>query len=183
MSRLMNRSILAGVLLLATVPAWAQQSASYKQEEHSLNAGGTPMGGASPGSSSYRIGLSSLGDDPSLAAATSASFILQGGFVGSHPAPGEVTNLHFISETVLEWDPDPAVGFYNIYRDMIGNLSGLGFGNCQQPMVTAPTAMDTDPLSAGSAYFYLVTAENTLNQEGIKGYRGDGTLRLGTTCP
>jgi len=179
----MKRSIIAGAIVLAALPAWAQQSASYKQEEHSFNAGGTPEGGASPASIGFRIGLSSLGDDPALAAATSASFLLQGGFVGSHPDPGEVTNLHFTSGTVLEWDPELSVGVYNLYRDAVGNLGGLGFGNCQQPNLPAPTATDTGTPSRGGAYFYLVTAENTLSKEGIKGYQGDGTLRLGTICP
>ncbi|RMF71809.1 MAG: hypothetical protein D6738_13060, partial [Acidobacteria bacterium] len=57
---------LAAVLLVlaaaAAGPATAQQSASYRMDEHVLNQGGRPAGGVTASSASYRVSLDSLGE-------------------------------------------------------------------------------------------------------------------------
>ena len=179
----MRHKILLSLLLSCSVPVFAQQSTNYKLEEHVFNAGGSPDGGTFLSSPGFKIALSSLGDGLIASALTSPSYLVQGGFVGGHPAAGEVTNLVFADELTLEWDPEPSVGVYNLYRDLMSNFAGLGFGNCQQPGLLVETATDMDPVPPGDAYFFLVTAENTLFQEGIKGTQGNGNARLGPTCP
>ena len=42
---------------------------------------------------------------------------------------------------------------------------------------------DTHELETGEGYFYLVTAENRLDEEGTKGFSHDGPEREGTVCP
>ena len=92
-------------------------------------------------------------------------------------------NLVFTDETTLEWDSVSSAGTYNLYRDLLSNLAALGYGNCQQSGLSATTAQDPDTVPPGDAFFYLVTAETSLLQEGPKGLRSGGGLRLGSTCP
>ena len=54
--------ILAIVVLVATPPALAQQSASYRLDETVLNQGRAPQAGTPLQSASYRVSLASLGD-------------------------------------------------------------------------------------------------------------------------
>ena len=68
-------------------------------------------------------------------------------------------------------------------RDLISNIPGLGFGACAQQDLTSPTTDDTDAVPSGDAYFYLVTAENRLAENGTKGFQSDTTEREGTLCP
>jgi hypothetical protein len=76
------------------------------------------------------------------------------------------------------------VGIYNLYRDRISNLFGVNFATCEQEALTMPTAVDSDPPPTADGYFYLVTAENRLNEEGTKGFQSDGTERLNAApCP
>lgn len=179
----MRHAIILGLHLLFLVPAFGQQSTSYKAEERVLNAGGSPDGGMELTSAGYRVTLSSLGDGLLSMTLSSSSFQVHGGFVGGHKPPGEVMNLVFINETTLQWDPDSSAGTYNMYRDLLSNLGGMGYGNCQQTGLISPTTLDTDTVPPGDAFFYLVTVENTILQEGPKGFQGGGAARLGPTCP
>jgi len=45
------------------------------------------------------------------------------------------------------------------------------------------TDTDSDPLPVSGGFFYLVTAENRLAEEGTKGFTAEGAERLGTVCP
>ena len=72
---------------------------------------------------------------------------------------------------------DTSTGVYNLYRDPLSSLSGLGFGACQQLDLPTETATDVDVPSAGVGFFYLVTAENRLAEEGTKGFRSNGIER------
>jgi len=47
----------------------------------------------------------------------------------------------------------------------------------------ANSTTDGGPVSVGDGFFYLVTVVNRLGEEGGKGFRSDGTERLGTVCP
>ena len=173
------------LLLLGALPAFAQQSTHYKQEEHVVNAGGSPRSGQVLSSTGFRITLSSLGDGL-MSASGSSSFQVQGGFVAGHPAAGEILNLRFTDKTTLLWDPEPSVGSYNLYRGLLSNLPGLNFGTCEQENLLSPTTQDTtggEGLAPGDGFFYLITAENSLLKEGPKGFLSLGGPRLGSTCP
>ena len=156
----------ASLVLLALVlagTALAQQSASFKLEEHVLNSGGNPdAAGSILTSANFRISLDSLGQGIVAQALSSASFRLDSGFPETYAPADEVTGLLFADKS---------------------NLSGLGFGNCEQQDLTDETAMDGDTPAVNDAYFYLVTAKNRLDEEGTKGFRSNGDERTGTICP
>jgi hypothetical protein len=94
-----------------------------------------------------------------------------------------VQNLIFSSQDTLEWDASASSVVYNLYRGLTSDLPTLGFGDCLQPDVPAPTTADSDEPSSGAAFFYLVTTENSLQEHGTKGFQSDGTERMGAICP
>ena len=76
------------------------------------------------------------------------------------------------------------MGHYNLYRDLVSNLSGLDYGECDQYELPDESATDTDPVSVGDGFFYLVTVENRLGEEGTKGRHSDGSERPNPNfCP
>ena len=174
----MKKILLAVTLLLTAEPVLAQSSATYTLDEHTFNAGG-----GSASSASYSISLGSLGEGVTGTALGSDSYNMDGGFVPAYLPPKEVDGLHFLDHDNLEWSADPAAGSYNLYRDLVSNLSGLGYGNCAQQNLAVHSATDTDVAVPGDGYFYLATAVNRLVEEGGKGSDSDGTVREGTTCP
>ncbi len=161
----------------------AQQSASFKLTESSVNAGGHPGASANPASGSFRISLGSLGELGGEGALASASFRVAGGFGSLFPPPGEVPGLRFVDRTTLAWGAEKSAGSYNLYRDALAALSGGGFGACFRQQLAATTTSDSDPLAAGAGFFYLVTVENRLSEEGTKGWQSGGAERRGTFCP
>jgi len=74
-------------------------------------------------------------------------------------------------------------GAYNLYRDTLGSLSGLGYGACERQGLATNSATDSDAPASGGGFFYLVTAKNPLREEGTKGSDSDGLERTGTACP
>ena len=179
----MKRALTFLVLFLGGA-VLAQESASFKLTEHAFNAGGSPKDGVVLTSTSFQVTLSALGDTAAATASTSASFQLDGGFTTGYPPPGEVLLLLMNADAqTLVWSPEGSVGSYNLYRDFLSNLSGLGYGSCEQQNLTDMMTTDTDSLAIGEGYFYLVTAENRLSEEGTKGFDSDLTERMGLTCP
>jgi hypothetical protein len=85
--------------------------------------------------------------------------------------------------TTLSWPPEPMALTYNVYRDALSSVGSGGFGNCLQQGIAATSVADSDPLPAGGGFFYLVTAESGLAEEGIKGLLSSGAARRGTVCP
>ena len=162
--------------------ALAQQSASYTMSEHVFNNGGRPVGGAVAGSASHRITLDALGDTfgPGLLAGNTHQ--IGGGFATAYLPPGEVQGVRFSDKVTLLWNPEPSTGAYNLYRGTLPSLSGLAYGGCRAAEVANATTTDPDPAVQGEGFFYLVTAENLLEEEGIKGYRSSGALR-GNAAP
>lgn len=179
----MRRTLVLLAILGFGAPPWAQQSASFRLEEHAFNAAGHPDGSSSPTSSGFHVSLDAVGDCGSPSALSSASFHMDAGFVRAYPPPGEVSGLVFADRQTLEWNPERAVGTYNLYRDRVSSLAGLGFGGCWQQDLPGPTATDNDPVPSSDGFFYLPTAKNRLDEEGTKGFRSDGTERQGTACP
>ena len=172
------------LILLLALPALAQQSASYKLEEHVFNAGGHPENGTYLTSATYRIRLDALGDAVAGTALAGASFHMDAGFVPAYPPPGLVGGLHFPDHDTMAWDSEKSVGVYNLYRDLVSNLLSLGYGNCEQHSLTGATAVDATSPPSSDGYFYLVTAENRLGEEGSKGSDSGGTQRANPApCP
>lgn len=162
----------------------AQESASFKLKEHVLNAGGHPEAGTVVASASFEVSLDAIGEGAVSPGLGSASFNMGGGFLSAYPPPEEITGLIFTDKVTLEWDPEKSAGIYNLYRDLRSNLTGLGFGNCEQQELPSTTTMDSDPVPVSDGYFYLVTVENRLDEEGTKGFQTDGTQRNNAApCP
>ncbi len=179
----MRKRALSIALLLAATAVLAQESATYKLTEHVFNAGGHPSGASNPVSASYQITMGSIGDGLSARGLSSASYHTDAGFVMTYPPPGETTGLRFISKTGLAWDAEPSAGSYNLYRDLLSNLTGLGFGQCQQQGLASTTTNDAEAVPAGDGFFYLMTVENRVAEEGTKGAQSSGAERQGAACP
>ena len=109
---------------------------------------------------------------------------MDAGLVPAYPPPREVTGLVFLDDDTLHWDPEPSVGVYNLYRDTLPALPEGGYGSCDQQGLTTTGATDVaPPPGVGDGYFYLVTAENRLAEEGTKGFDTGAVERQGNACP
>jgi len=176
----------AGLVTLALAPALptlAQQSTNYRLDEHVLNAGGHPDNGAELTSTSFTVSLDSIGDGVVARGLSSSSFRMDAGFTNTYLPADEVAGLLFLDKQQLQWNPEPSVGVYNLYRDRISNLAGLGYGSCAQQDLTSAGATDSDPVPTADGYFYIVTAESRLGEEGSKGFQNGGVERQGSVCP
>ena len=177
------RVVTLSLLLLVADSAAAQQSSSFQLEEHVFNAGGHPAGEVLPASASFQVTLGSIGEGLCARSLSGPSFRMDGGFGAPYVPPREVGDLRFVDRESLEWDPEPSAGSYNLYRDSLSNLATLGFGGCEQQDLSDTAATDSDPVPAGDGHFYLVTANNLLDEEGTKGHQSDGSERTGSFCP
>jgi hypothetical protein len=178
----MKRVLIVLVLLLAC-QVLAQESANYQLTEYAFNAGGVPTGEV-PSSARFQITLASTGQNTAEVALSSTSFTMAAGFGSSYPPPGEVSGVVFGDKQTLQWDTEGSVGVYNLYRALMSNLLGLGFGNCEQQDLSDETATDNDPVPTNDGFFYLVTAENLLSEEGTKGSTSAGLERSNAQpCP
>lgn len=165
----MKRVLTVATVLLLAGSALAQESASYRLNEHVFNAGGHPEAGAILTSAGYRMTLDALGESVVGLGLSSASYRMEGSFAAGYPPPGEVHNLHFTDHTTLAWDAERSVGTYNLYRDLLGTLSGLGYGQCEEHGIQGEATTDPDTPDATDGFFYLVTARNRRGEEGTKG--------------
>jgi len=167
----------------ALVPALAQSSASYKLEEHVVNAGGHPANGTTMASANFRVTLDSIGEALVGAEMGSASYGMGSGFGIAYLPPGETGGMWFSDHDTMHWDAEPSAGAYNVYRDLMSSLAALGYGDCFAPGVSGTTGTDAGTPPASDGWFYLVTAENRLGEEGTKGWDSTPTQRQGTVCP
>jgi hypothetical protein len=151
-------------------------------QETSINNGGDPASGGILASTHYHVTLDAIGDGAVRAGLASASFHVDGGFVGDYRPAGEVTGVRFTNATTFQWNGDPSIGAYEIYR---GTTPFPGtYGTCFASNLTAQTDNDASSPSPGSTFFYIITARNRLQEEGTKGYRAHGTERTNTSpCP
>jgi len=173
--------LLLGVVLVCSVSA--QESTSYKLNEHTFNAGGNPADGVVLTSASYKITLDAIGDSVVQTGLSSSSYRMDGGFGSAYPPPGEVLELEFTDAQTLVWGRERSVGVYNLYRGLVDGLDGSVYGSCEEPNIATNTATDSDPVPSGDGYFYLVTAENRLGEEGTKGVDSSDSVRDGNVCP
>ena len=164
-------------------PAEAQSSASYRLSDHTFNAGGHPHQGTVLFSTNYRVTLDALGDGVVGIGLAGGPYRMDGSFGACYPPPGEVHGLTFLDKQTLEWNPEKSAGDYNLYRDTMSGLSGLGYGTCLQQELPGATTTDGDTPTSGDGYFYLVTVENRLAEEGPKGFDSNGDARQGNVCP
>ncbi|RMG43699.1 MAG: hypothetical protein D6718_11535 [Acidobacteria bacterium] len=167
----------------ARTSALAQQSASYRMDEHVLDQGGRPADGVTASSASYRVSLDSLGEGLVRAGLASATYHMDGSFGAAYPPPGEVLGLRFADQQTLAWSPERSVGVYEVYRDGLAAIAGGGYGTCWQQDVAGESVTDSDPIAPGEGFFYLVTARNRLDEEGTKGRDSAGSDRAGSACP
>jgi len=167
--------------VLAATPAVAQSSAHYRLEQGVFNAAGHPAQGVTLESASYRISLDSLAEDVVAVGLASASYQVDSGWAPAYRPPGLVEGLRFVSAETLEWEPVSGADSYNLYRSKL--IYVTDYGLCFEDNVTSTTTSDPEPPPDGGCFFYLVTAENSLNEEGSKGSTSDGEQRLGLTCP
>jgi hypothetical protein len=158
----------AGVLLIALSPAaLAQSSASFQIESGHLNAGGRPLQSALAASANFRISLDAIGSS----------------LPRRYRPPGEVIGLWFADDDTLIWTPERSTGAYNLYRDLVSALPLGTTGLCVQQQLHAATADDFALPGAAQAFFYLVTAENRIHEEGPKGNSSAGPRPNPTACP
>jgi len=178
-------TVLIGTLLAASwgTPAHSQPTAGYKISDHTFNAGGHPHQGTVMSSTNYHVTLDALGDAVVGLGLTGGSYRMDGSFGACYPPPGEVRDLTFADKQTLEWSPELSAGDYNLYRDSMSVLSGLGYGMCLQEDLPGATTTDGDTPSSGDGYFYLVTVKNRLDEEGPKGSDSYGAEREGNVCP
>ena len=182
------RALLICIALLALAgPTLAQTGVTYRLEEHTLNAAGHPDGGSLMTGASYQITLDAVGDSIAAYALMGSTFSMDAGLVPAYPPPGQVSGLLFTTETDLEWAAEGSLGDYNLYRDLMSNLTGLGYGACEQQGISGTTTTDSDAVPTSDGFFYLVTAMNSLAEEGTKGFQASGGVpgveRAGTMCP
>jgi len=173
-----------GVFLAAVVYAlgsFAQSSANYQLTESVFNAGGNPSPVLT--SASYAMTLDAVGDSVSGTNLASTSYSSDAGFAALFHPPGEVLDLRFTDSTHMAWDPESSVGSYNLYRGLVSGLSG-GYGSCLSSELAGESGVDASTPSSGQCFFYLVTAENRLAEEGTLGQTSSGVERTNPgPCP
>jgi hypothetical protein len=91
--------------------------------------------------------------------------------------------LDLPAPATLVWNPENSAGTYNVYRAAMSTLPSLAFGSCDQQGIVATSAAAGANPPAGTGFFYLVTVENSLGEEGTKGFQGGGAQRAGSACP
>jgi hypothetical protein len=181
----MRKPLIFLILLASAGGAWAQTSASYRLEEHVLNAGGNPADGTTLASTGYQMTLDSVGEAFAAGPATSASFSAESGFSRAYPPAGEVENLQLLSDAeTLAWDAQGSAGSYHLYRDLLTALSDASHGICHEADIAGQTTSDTEVPPLDDAYFYLLSVVNRLGEEGTLGAGSDLLERdTFTACP
>lgn len=177
-------ALVAVSLSLARPQAWAQSSPSYRLTGQVLNAGGRPEQAIVPASPGYRLTLESIGGDFSGVAQSAPSYRISGGLAALGAPPGEVAGLEVLPDRVtLQWSAEPRSMVYNVYRGALATPPG-GFGICVHARVEATVVVEAEDPPVGAGFFYLVTGENLLEEEGTKGSTSDGTERANPApCP
>ena len=175
---------LGGALLVLTLPALAQTSASYQITESAINCGGDPQNGTVLTSASFRVTLDAIGDAVAGGPLASSSYSSDVGLPPSLKPPGEVLSLHFTDKSTLVWQPENSVGSYRLYRGLLTALPG-SYGTCLTPAgVTTEQTTDATTPSPGQCFVYLVTARNRISEEGTMGSTSSGTPIPNTSpCP
>ena len=103
--------------------------------------------------------------------------------------PGEVTGVRWLDDVFKEtllWDAEPSAIEYHIYRQDVTTLSYSGFATCADgldPDRTDTQLVDANTPSSGSAFSYLISAEDANGEEGTLGYAAAAERSNFTPCP
>ena len=100
--------------------------------------------------------------------------------------PGDVPGERWVDKVTLEWGVVSCTTEYHIYRGPLTGLSSGDYGSCLDaidPDRTDTTLLDTTFPDLGKGLFYLITAENSLGQEGTLGYASSGERPNLSPCP
>ncbi|MDH3629295.1 MAG: right-handed parallel beta-helix repeat-containing protein [Acidobacteriota bacterium] len=87
--------------------------------------------------------------------------------------PGDVANLFWSDSQTLEWDAAASATEYHIYRDFLGTLGYAAFGTCRDDLDgnrTDTLLSDGELPAPGTAFFYLISAEDGGGAEGSIGF-------------
>lgn len=169
-------------VLNVSILVFAQSAGNYVQDEHIFNEGGNPLQGQVLASTNFIITLDAVGQSLGLTELSGSSFQMQAGFVPAYPPPLETLNLKFVTKTQMIWDHEKSVGTYNIYRGNGDNFAP--FGACMSKSLPSENGQDSEIPAPNQFFYYLVTAENQIEEEGTKGYESDGTERINAApCP
>jgi hypothetical protein len=169
---------------LSIVAVLAQTSPSYRVDEWTVHAGGHPLGGFGLASTSYRMSLDAVGEIPIAPLLHSTGYSIDVGFARSYPPPLEVREVVALGDkATFAWAPDRSVGSYRVYRGLLRELPG-SYGACRIADISADHVMLEETPNVGQTFFYLVTAQNTLLEEGPTGYDSAGASRVVSgPCP
>lgn len=160
----------------------AQTSASYKMQESVFNAGGRPNQGTVATSASFRVTIDAVGDGVIGTGLGSTSYHMAAGFAAPHRPPGEVQGLAVLGDKqTFQWDWEPTSTAFDVYRDPL-SLLPTEFGSCQASRVATNSWADANVPTAGAGWFYLVTGENDLWEEGTMGAE-TGPIERPNTAP
>src|SRR5262245_41313730 len=89
--------------------------------------------------------------------------------------PGEVTGVLIGTSSQITWSPTAGSDDYNVYRGLIDwRRTGNG-AECHGDEIAGTSFTSAADPPLGQGYFYLVTAESTLNGEGTAG-TGSGNV-------
>lgn len=78
-----------------------------------------------------------------------------------------------VAGSTITWAPVPGATSYRVYRGRVALIDEDYYGQCLNPMVTGTQYTDSDPIAAGDAFFYLVTAVAN---------RAEGPLGYSSSC-
>ena len=100
-------------------------------------------------------------------------------------AVAHLPNLPLAAATLV-WGAVSCATEYHIYRGPLTGLPSGDYGSCLDsidPDRTDTTLLDTTIPALGRGFFYLITAENSLGQEGTLGYASSGERPNPSPCP
>lgn len=78
--------------------------------------------------------------------------------------------------SVSAWDTESSVGSYNLYPAVRSDLAASS-GSCLQSGLLTPAGTEASGPGSGVCWYYPVTAENRIQDEGTSGNSSAGTLR------
>src|SRR5580765_8252940 len=105
---------------------------------------------------------------PLVAAVVAAATALHAGAALAAP-PGEVATSLMSASSVLTWTPVAGADDYNVYRGLIAWLKPGAGAQCHGAEIAGISFSSPANPPLGQGYFYLVTAESSLNGEGTPG--------------
>lgn len=95
-------------------------------------------------------------------------------------------NLRWDFNFRLLWDPEPDAVECHVYRDGLTNLSFQGYRVCRDDLDGTRTDTRLDDLedpAPGDGFFYVITAEEALGDEGTLGLGTNAERSNFSPCP